>query len=322
MRAQCDEAIPACSLCKRTGATCPGYRDKLALSFRDQTQHTIRNLCRVSQKTPPSIEISTRQSKGSPASAPDSTHPVLEVEVEVDNPDLGCSTVGRRESYAFVFENSHDCDAPSVIQLQLSCDLNIAPDTYLLPDIESSSSPLETSPAEESIPTSYVGPHIPAISPHLSPSVEDQAKCFFFQNYVFIDPAIPYGPFARLSTAIFGQAEETKALSGVVISIGAAGISNIHRDPDLMHKAQEFHASTLKRTQKLLEDSSRIQEDQTLLVVLLLAVYEVCEPIISRKNELTFNGRMSHVVLRSRYAPGVVMLGAPLHYYHIEAKMR
>ena len=77
-----------------------------------------------------------------------------------------------------------------------------------------------------------------------------------------------------------------KALSGVMISIGAAGISNIWKDPDLMRAAQEIYSSTLQHTQSLLEDSSQIQKDQTLLVVLLLALYEVCLPIFPPRIEL------------------------------------
>jgi hypothetical protein len=122
---------------------------------------------------------------------------------------------------------------------------------------------------------------------HLSPSLEDQATCFFFHNYVFTELASPYDHFACLPI-LYSQAREMKALSGIMMSIGAAGISNISKDPDLMRAAQEIYSSTLQHTQSLLADSSQIQKDQTLLTVLLLALYEVCLHILPPRIELKF----------------------------------
>ena len=117
--------------------------------------------------------------------------------------------------------------------------------------------------------------HISIIPIALSPSLEEQATYFFFQNYVFTELATPYNHLACLP-AICSQVSQMKALSSVIISIGAAGISNIRKDADIMRAAQEIYSSTLQYTQDLLGDSSQIQKDQTLLVVLLLALYEVC----------------------------------------------
>jgi len=38
---QCDQVDPACSQCKRAGKTCSGYRDLVALSFRDESAKVV-----------------------------------------------------------------------------------------------------------------------------------------------------------------------------------------------------------------------------------------------------------------------------------------
>ncbi|PWY90053.1 C6 finger domain protein [Aspergillus heteromorphus CBS 117.55] len=39
---RCDQALPACSQCTKGNRDCPGYRDQLALMFRDESQQVIR----------------------------------------------------------------------------------------------------------------------------------------------------------------------------------------------------------------------------------------------------------------------------------------
>lgn len=38
---QCDKAAPACGQCRRQGTDCPGYRDLLSLSFRNETARVV-----------------------------------------------------------------------------------------------------------------------------------------------------------------------------------------------------------------------------------------------------------------------------------------
>ncbi|KAH8695336.1 hypothetical protein BGW36DRAFT_429214 [Talaromyces proteolyticus] len=38
---KCDQKLPSCGLCLRTGSVCPGYRDPLSLAFRDQREKVI-----------------------------------------------------------------------------------------------------------------------------------------------------------------------------------------------------------------------------------------------------------------------------------------
>jgi hypothetical protein len=177
---------------------------------------------------------------------------------------------------------------------------------------------LEMSPVKESARSVLKYMYSGTISTYLSPYLRDQATQFFLQNYVFTEMATPHGGYLACLPTICGQVKEMKALSSIIISVGVAGISNIRKDPDLMRASQKIYSSTLQYTKSLLEDSSRAQEDQTLLVVLLLALYEVCRLIFSLNPQLKLN-RISLVALHNRCSPGVAMLGALLHCYHFEA---
>ncbi|EXJ76259.1 uncharacterized protein A1O5_00767 [Cladophialophora psammophila CBS 110553] len=112
-----------------------------------------------------------------------------------------------------------------------------------------------------------------SLSMSFAPSLEDQATSFFFHHYVLKELASPYNHLASLPI-VSGQSSGIKVLSGMVISIGAAGISNLRDDPDLMHAAEKIYSSTIQRLQTLLRDQSRIQKNQTMILVLLLALYE------------------------------------------------
>lgn len=142
------------------------------------------------------------------------------------------------------------------------------------PDIRVSSLRSETPPPTQQIVASRENTDGYCIPRHLSLPIEDRATCFFYKNYIFVDVDIPYDIFAYVP-AICGQIHDTKALSSLIACIGTAGLSNLHKDHQLMRKAQKIYSFTLRHTQNLLADSSQTKEDQTLLVVLLLALYEV-----------------------------------------------
>jgi hypothetical protein len=154
-----------------------------------------------------------------------------------------------------------------------------------------------------------------SISHYLSLPIEDQAIYFFYNNYIFVDMDIPYDLFACVP-AICGQIHDTKALSSLIACIGTAGLSNLHKDHYLMRKSREIYCFTLRYTQNLLEDSSRIKEDQTLLMVLLLALYEVRGRSSSHHHQTWLTRkRISLVVCLNRCNRGAVMCAVPPPYY-------
>lgn len=294
---KCDAAVPACSLCRRTGSKCPGYRDQLSLSFRDQSQCVIEKVRGSSGKKRHSTDEVAEKSKVS--ATPDLTHDQRGPEVRISR-----RFDSRRRSCTSTLEYDELNEALSPLNVDYS------------PNVDCFWPTLELSPASDPIPFQPKDVHISIIPIALSPPLEEQATYFFFQNYVFTELATPYNHLACLPT-ICSQVSQMKALSSVIISIGAAGISNIRKDPDIMRAAQEIYSSTLQYTQDLLEDSSQIQKDQTILVVLLLALYEnitCCTPQSMRSWSRHVRGATALLSLRGQDSlSDIALLGLFLH---------
>ncbi|KAE9377084.1 hypothetical protein N431DRAFT_501815 [Stipitochalara longipes BDJ] len=77
-RIKCDQLDPACSQCLRAGKACPGYRDQLALLFRDESEKVVRK-AKVPRNTPqhrkssPGQSTSTRSSNCTQYTSPTSS---------------------------------------------------------------------------------------------------------------------------------------------------------------------------------------------------------------------------------------------------------
>jgi hypothetical protein len=225
--------------------------------------HKIRRVHGAPEKKTSSIKDKPMQQ-----SATSLTSYITNYEGAPDGQDIEfCSK--QNEILVFTAEHGDNNEQISASEFNTWTEFEIPFDFGLSSEAEDSSAIVEMSPAREVLPDSYGDVHL-----HLFHSPEDEATCFFFQNYVWTDLATPYNHLECLPL-IFDQTKEMGALSGIVISIGTAGISNIRKDPELMHSAKENYLLTMRRTQILLKDQGQIQEDQTLLVVLLLALFEV-----------------------------------------------
>lgn len=72
---RCDQARPACSQCIRAKRECPGYRDQLALMFRDESTSVVKKAkAEARASSSPSSSVATRQ-KRSPARSPRTASP-------------------------------------------------------------------------------------------------------------------------------------------------------------------------------------------------------------------------------------------------------
>ena len=113
------------------------------------------------------------------------------------------------------------------------------------------------------------------ISPSLSESIETQATCFFFRNYVWEDSQSSKGFFDYLPR-IFGRNETMgSALTDAIMSLGMVGLSNTKHASEIMIPATEKYHSALRATNSALRDVEQAKADQTLITVMLLGLYEV-----------------------------------------------
>jgi hypothetical protein len=102
---------------------------------------------------------------------------------------------------------------------------------------------------------------------------EEFATCFFFMNYV-LDDQYSRGAFKHLIDIYRGETVST-SLADAVTSIGIAGPAHFYKDSSVMVNTNKKYSSALSSVSIRLRDSTSAKEDQTLMAVVLLGVYEV-----------------------------------------------
>ncbi|KAF3398833.1 hypothetical protein DPV78_007007 [Talaromyces pinophilus] len=193
---KCDQGLPSCRRCLRSGINCSGYRSELDVNFHDQTIQVIRRVRAERRSITPPAPSTTRS-------------------------------------------------------------------------IDSFSEPATQCGEEE------------LVSPRsLSLPIDDQAVCFFFLNYVLMDTASDCGHFEYLP-AMYGATPADAALPAAIAAVGVAGMANLGKDPELFAEANTRYLAAIKLTQAALTDAFLRTQSQTLVSVLLLAMYETvtcCSP--------------------------------------------
>jgi hypothetical protein len=115
---------------------------------------------------------------------------------------------------------------------------------------------------------------------------EEFATCFFFMSYMLDDQLFSRGTFQHL-TDIYRRETVSTSLADAVISIGTAGLAHFYKDPSVMVNANKKYSSALSSVSTLLRDSTSAKEDQTLMAVVLLGVYEVSRLLLRVSTDLT-----------------------------------
>jgi len=103
---------------------------------------------------------------------------------------------------------------------------------------------------------------------------EEFATCFFFKNYVLDDHSFLRGTFHYFAD-VYRRETVSTSLKDAVVSIETAGLAHFYRDPSFMVSANRKYSSALSSVSILLRDSASAKEDQTLMAVILLGIYEV-----------------------------------------------
>jgi len=109
-------------------------------------------------------------------------------------------------------------------------------------------------------------------------SVEDQAICFFFSNYLLADKEPRYGSFEYIRDICTTQQIGT-TLSEVLVALGLAGLSTLWKAPDVMITAHRRYASAVKLISSQLSDSQESKSDQMFVAVMALSLFEVRSPL-------------------------------------------
>jgi hypothetical protein len=82
--------------------------------------------------------------------------------------------------------------------------------------------------------------------------------------------------FLNYLSMAYNSRPASAALLESMISLGVAGLSNTGKSPEVMSAARRRYAIALRLTNTALADPTQVKTDQTLMAVLVLALFEVC----------------------------------------------
>ncbi|CZR55859.1 related to negative acting factor [Phialocephala subalpina] len=149
-----------------------------------------------------------------------------------------------------------------------------------------------------------------AVNPCFSP--EEQATCFFFQNYVLGDDSFATGSFEFLPN-VYLTGEIGIALSDSLAALGLVGLAHFYKASSLELTAKFKYHSAMRTLSAQLRNLESAKSDQTFIAIMLLAYYEVntCD---SRQSMETWtkhiNGAVTLMQLR-----GFDSLRTPVGYH-------
>jgi hypothetical protein len=106
-------------------------------------------------------------------------------------------------------------------------------------------------------------------------SAESQAFSVFFNNYPS-QTSKNFGNVYKVIPALCCGATPESPLLCMVVALGLAGSSHHTTTSGMQVAAYAWYDKALGKLNKNLRDRVLVKQDQTLLVVLLLALYEVC----------------------------------------------
>lgn len=109
----------------------------------------------------------------------------------------------------------------------------------------------------------------------IPPVAEDVAAgCFF--NYYVLPNSTPTDPRKLYNSlpGLYAGSPASSALSSTIVALGIASMSSSMKHPSLMMKANAKYAEALKLINSALRDPTAAKLDNTLMVVILLGLYE------------------------------------------------
>lgn len=110
----------------------------------------------------------------------------------------------------------------------------------------------------------------------LGTSPEEQASCFFFQNYVSdTDTSLTPSCSFQYLADIYKSEPIGVGLADTIASLGLAGLANFWKAPSIMASACIKYNTAMRTISSQLRDMEQAKTDQTLMAIMLLGLYEV-----------------------------------------------
>ncbi|KAF8862966.1 hypothetical protein BDZ45DRAFT_584509 [Acephala macrosclerotiorum] len=153
---------------------------------------------------------------------------------------------------------------------------------------------------------------IPVLTVNPCFSAEEQATCFFFQNYILGDDSFATGSFEFLPN-VYLTGDIGVALSDSLSALGLVGLAHFYKASSLELTAKFKYHSAMRTLSAQLRNLESAKSDQTFIAIMLLAYYEV-NTCNSRQPMETWtkhiNGAVTLMQLR-----GIDSLRTPVGYH-------
>lgn len=139
---------------------------------------------------------------------------------------------------------------------------------------------------------------LPMISLGLGTSADEQATCFFFQNYVLQQDLYSRGNFQYLSD-IYDCEEVGEGLADSISSLGLVGLAHFWGASSILAHASAKYNSALMTISTQLRTIEGAKSDQTMAAIMLLGLYEVGS-LTLLFSFLIWESRQTHVAIDNR----------------------
>ena len=156
----------------------------------------------------------------------------------------------------------------------------------------------------------------------LSQAVQSSGASFFFTNYACDDAPGIRGYRLWLTNAYQTEAPN-EGIRAAIEAVGLAGISNISYAPAVFFESQRRYGRALAAAKSALVDPGQVGTDTTLMIVILLQLYEVCSvfwlSVSNMGGRLTFPPSLLPLTIGDTVTPGPRIFGGLQHYCIFEA---
>ncbi|KAF4636801.1 hypothetical protein G7Y89_g1296 [Cudoniella acicularis] len=244
---RCDQATPACGQCLKAEKECPGYRDMLSLSFRDESDAVVekakaRERAKARRSPIPNVVVSSSSN--------------ITVPQRRTRGVSGNRSTGSPPAY-----RDHSKTSPAA-SLQLSSHTNNIELPTPSPD-----------GSDREVITQNLTSATPSPPLAIAPSIAERGINYFFSNFV-AEPSGPSpGHFHHLHS-IYNANGVDDVLRSCLIATGLAGLSNVSKSAPLMGYARREYTIALRKINAALLSSTEARKDSTLMSIMVVSVFE------------------------------------------------
>ncbi|KAG4434598.1 hypothetical protein IFR05_009923 [Cadophora sp. M221] len=242
-KVRCDQKQSSCGQCTKAKKECPGYRDLLELSFRNESDSVIEK-ANARYKRTPARRRANHAAEGKP-------RPKADIDTNIDSfPNLASNDPRPTPPNVFTWDTSRFTHADYSQMMKSG---------------------------------SFPSPAASMSTFSMYPTIEDRGMAYFAANFVTPPTRPTHGSFAGAYKGnTFSSLYEIKQFTGGledalvagITATGLAALSDATKSTEVMKQARRQYALALQLINKALGSPKDALKDSTLLAILILAIFE------------------------------------------------